>query len=775
MGKTLVIVESPAKCKKIESYLGDGYRCIASYGHIQGLDNSRGLRCIDVENQFKPVYVHLPEKQTQIQRLISECGRATEVILATDDDREGEAIAWHICKGWGLSPETTKRILFHEITKPAITQAVKNPTRINMNTIYAQQARQILDFVVGYTISPILWEHISRHTKEGLSAGRCQTPALRLVYDNQKEIDKAPGRKVYNTTGYFTSLNLPFQLNHHYESEQPMETFLEETVNFDHEYNYQSPRQTKKEPPNPFTTSTLQQTASSTLHISPKDTMKICQKLYEGGFITYMRTDSKTLSKEFLEKLEPIIKDKYGENYVKENLMELSERGQEKPKKGKKTKKEEEKESTAQEAHEAIRPTDMLRENIPETMEPREKKMYYLIWRTTMEACMATAQYLSLTATITAHEGKQYRYSTEKVVFPGWKAVAGYEQDNPTYDYLISLKKKSVVEYKKVESKVSMKELKSHYTEAKLISLLEQRGIGRPSTFSSLLDKIQERGYVKKENVQGKKISCTDFILENDAIEETTTQREFGNEKGKLVVQPTGYLVVEFLIKHFPELFEYGYTKQMEDRLDKIANAEEIWYELCRECYEDIHRASKDLISDKVSISIDRYHTYIIGKYGPVIKYNPTGDKKDITFKAVKKDIDMEALKRGELTLEDIVEVKDSVGRELGEYQGEILYLKKGKFGLYVEWGKEKRSLKTLENVEECDITYEIVLNSILSVNKSILREITKDMTIRTGKYGAYIYYKTDGMKKPSFKSLKGFKEDYEKCAKKKVIEFYNG
>ena len=213
----------------------------------------------------------------------------------------------------------------------------------------------------------------------------------------------------------------------------------------------------------------------------------------------------------------------------------------------------------------------------------------------------------------------------------------------------------------------------------------------------------------------------------------------------------------------------------MEDRLDKIANAEEIWYELCRECYEDIHRASKDLISDKVSISIDRYHTYIIGKYGPVIKYNPTGDKKDITFKAVKKDIDMEALKRGELTLEDIVEVKDSVGRELGEYQGEILYLKKGKFGLYVEWGKEKRSLKTLENVEECDITYEIVLNSILSVNKSILREITKDMTIRTGKYGAYIYYKTDGMKKPSFKSLKGFKEDSEKCAKKKAIEFYNG
>ena len=275
MGKTLVIVESPAKCKKIESYLGDGYRCIASYGHIQGLDNSRGLRCIDVEHQFRPVYVHLPEKQQQIQRLISECGRATEVILATDDDREGEAIAWHICMVCGLSVETTKRILFHEITKPAITQAVQNPTRINMNTIYAQQARQILDFVVGYTISPILWEHISRHTKEGLSAGRCQTPALRLVYDNQKDIDQSPGKKVYNTTGYFTSLNLPFQLNHHYDSEGPMETFLEESVNLDHVYSCQKPRETKKQPPTPFTTSMLQQTASSVLHITPKDTMRL--------------------------------------------------------------------------------------------------------------------------------------------------------------------------------------------------------------------------------------------------------------------------------------------------------------------------------------------------------------------------------------------------------------------------------------------------------------------------------------------------------------------
>ena len=777
MGKTLVIVESPAKCKKIESYLGEGYRCIASYGHIQGLDNSLGMRCIDVENQFRPVYVHLPEKQQQIQRLISECGRATEVILATDDDREGEAIAWHICKVCGLSVETTKRILFHEITKPAITNAVRNPTRININTIYAQQARQILDFVVGYSISPILWKHISRHTKEGLSAGRCQTPALRLVYDNQKDIDQSPGKKVYNTTGYFTSLNLPFQLNHNYDLEQPMESFLEESVNFDHVYSCQKARETKKQAPAPFTTSTLQQTASSVLHISPKDTMKICQKLYEGGYITYMRTDSKTLSKEFLETVEPRIKEKYGENYVRENLMELSERAQEpvkKSKKSKKKKEEEEKESIAQEAHEAIRPTDILCEKVADTMDPREKKMYQLIWRTTMEACMATAQYLSLTAIITGYDDHQYRYSAEKVVFPGWKAVGGYEEENPIYEHLLSLKKNNKIEYKKVESKVTMKELKSHYTEAKLIALMEQKGIGRPSTFSSLLDKIQQRGYVKKENVKGKSISCTDYVLEDDAIEETISHREFGNEKGKLVVQPTGYLVIEFLVKHFPDLFEYGYTKQMEDRLDKIAKAEDIWYELCRECYQDIQTASRDLVSDNATIVIDEYHTYIIGKYGPVIKYNPTGDKKDISFKAVKKELDMEALKLGTLKLEDILEVKDAGGRVLGEYQGCPLYIKKGKFGMYVEWGDQKRSLKTLDNISECDITYDVVVNSILSVNKSIVREITKDMTIRAGKYGAYIYFKTGSMTKPSFKSLKGFKDDYEKCSIKKVVEYYN-
>ena len=773
MGKKLVIVESPAKCKKIEGYLGDGYKCIASYGHIQGLDRDLGLGCINIQNHFAAIYCHLPEKQQQIQRLINECGRADEVILATDDDREGEAIAWHICKVCGLSIDTTKRILFHEITKPAIQQAIQNPTFININTINAQQSRQILDFIVGFTISPILWEHISRHSKEGLSAGRCQTPALRLVYDNQKNIDNAPGKKVYNTTGYFLKPNLPFTLDFHYAIENDMETFLEESVNYTHLFKCGKDRQVTKNPPSPFTTSVLQQTASSTLHISPKDTMNICQKLYEGGYITYMRTDSKTLSKEFLEKIEPVIKEKYGNEYVRENLQSLSERVQEKPKKGKKKKKEEEKENI-QEAHEAIRPTDINRETVPETMHPRERKMYALIWRTTMEACMSPAQYLSITATISAYQDHTYKYSTEKVVFPGWKVVGGYEQTSPDYEYIKTVAQGSTVDYKRVVSKVSMKDLKSHYTEAKLISLLEEQGIGRPSTFSSLLDKIQERGYVKKQNVQGKKINCVDYVLEDDAIEETTSQRDFGNEKGKLVIQPTGFVVIEFLISHFPNLFAYEYTKQMEDRLDKIAKGEEVWQDLCSECYNEIEESSQGLKKDKISIKIDDYHTYMIGKFGPVIKYSPDGDKKNVTFKSVKKDINMNDLKAGKLTLEDIIEEKTFQGRILGEYKGESLVLKKGKYGLYVTWGDNKRSLKTVD-VSEDDITYEMVVEE-LTVKRdiNIVREITKEMTIRTGKFGDYIFYKTETMKKPRFKSMKGFKDNYQTCAKKSVVEFFN-
>ena len=335
MSYTVVIVESPAKCKKIEDYLGSGYKCIASYGHIQELN---GIKNIEIDNNFKPNFNLLENKIQQVNKIKNLIKNCKEVLLASDDDREGEAIGWHICEVFKL-PLTTKRIIFHEVTKTALQRAVQNPTTLNMDVIYAQQARQILDVLVGYKISPILWKNISQKSKTGLSAGRCQTPALRLVYDNQKDIDDSPGKKVYNTTGYFTQMNLGFSLNHNFEiinfnsTTNTMEQFMEDSVEHKHIYNCSKPKQTTKNPPIPFTTSSLQQKASSELSISPKDTMSICQKLYEAGHITYMRTDSTTFSSEFIEKASDFIKNKFGDDYLHENVSRLSERTVEKTKK----------------------------------------------------------------------------------------------------------------------------------------------------------------------------------------------------------------------------------------------------------------------------------------------------------------------------------------------------------------------------------------------------------------------------------------------------------
>jgi len=772
MSYTLLIVESPAKCQKIESYLGSSYKCIASYGHIQELP---GLKNIDIENNFTPTFQPMESKSMQINKMRNLINNAKDVMLASDDDREGEAIAWHICEVFNL-PLSTKRIIFHEITKDAIVRAVNNPGSLNMNLVNAQQSRQILDVLVGYKISPILWKHITRNSKTGLSAGRCQTPALRLVYDNQKEIDDAPGKKVYNTVGYFTKLNLGFALNHNFEiisfntTTNTMEQFLEESVNHEHLYSCSKPKQTSKNPPSPFTTSSLQQKASSELNISPKDTMAICQKLYEGGFITYMRTDSTTYSVDFIEKASEFIKGKYGDEYLNELVMQLSERKIEKPKK--KTKKKEKEENTAQEAHEAIRPTDVTLENIPESFTPKEKKMYKLIWSVTVESCMSIATYNSISAKVSAPMEKEYKFNSELVVFPGWKIVRGYDKENSEYQFLLTIKNNHIVSYNKITAKVSIKDLKSHYTEAKLVQLLEEKGIGRPSTFSNLIDKIQERGYVKKDNVKGKKIKCTDYELVSDELTESEDSREFGNEKNKLVLQPLGLLVLEFLLKHFDKLFDYTYTKNMETDLDLIAKGNKIWHSICRECLNDIDDCSKELVGeDKQMITLDDNHVYMIAKYGPVIK-KTVGE--NTTFLPVKKDIDINKLKNNEYQLDEIIETKQE-DRVIGNYKKDDVILKKGKYGNYIIWGKDnKKSLTGLEKDVD-DLTMEDIIPLIenkVVLNPSIVRNINTDISIRKGKYGNYIFYKTHHMNKPKFIKLANFKGNYNTCPEEEVEKY---
>ena len=759
----LVIVESPAKCGKIEGFLGPGYKCIATYGHIQELSD---LKNVNIEKNFYPSFKPIASKYNQLTKLKKAIGEASDVLIATDDDREGEGIGWHVCKYFGLDINNTKRIIFHEITKSAITKAVSKPGKLNMDTVYAQQARQILDLIVGFKLSPLLWANITRKSSSGLSAGRCQTPALRLIYENQKDINESPGKKVYNTTGYFTSKNIQFQLDKQFNSESDMEKFLEDTVSHDHIYTCSKSKEVYKQPPLPFTTSSIQQMANNEMHISPKDTMKILQTLYEGGYITYMRTDCAIYSEEFIKDAEPFIKKKWGDDYVHENIMRLTQ----KPEKSSKKKKKKEKEDMAQEAHEAIRPTNINVKTI-ESTQPRERRMYEMIWRNTVESCMSPAKFSSITAKINAAQKCDFKHTSELMLFAGWKIVKGINDNDSYYNYLKQLTDKSSVKYNKITSKITLKELKSHYTEAKLVQLLEQRGIGRPSTFSSLVDKIQEREYVKKENIEGKKITCIDFELEEDEISEIHDERVFGNEKNKLVIQPLGIIVLEFLLKHFTNLFDYEYTKNMEQELDFIAKGEKVWHELCSDCYTEIVKSIEPLKgNEKESIKIDDQHTYIIGKHGPVIKHT-IGD--NTNFKSVKKDIDIKKLRNGEYKLEEILETQKFSGKILGQYKDCDLVLKKGKFGLYVVYGENSKSLNGI-NIEEHDITYEDVIRFIENSNKdsSVIRVLNQQLSLRKGKYGNYVFYKTESMKKPQFLKLKGFNKNPETCSKDEFINW---
>ena len=757
----LVIVESPAKCGKIEGFLGSDYKCIASFGHIRKLAS---LQKIDIQNNYTPTY-DIDERKTQqiakMRKLIDSC---SEVILATDDDREGEAIAWHICDMFHLPVSTTKRIVFHEITQTAVVHAVNNPGIINIDMVYAQQARQILDLMVGFILSPILWKYISRNSKQGLSAGRCQSPALKLIYENQKEIDNCPGEIIYNTTGYFTSKNLPFVLNESYDTSDKVEHFLEESVNHDHEFKKEESKETYKNAPTPFITSSLQQKCNSELRISPKETMSICQKLYEGGHITYMRTDSAVYCKEFIETAEIYITDTWGKTYVKTDIQSLSERGggsgsstTDKKKKTKKDKKQEE--NKAQEAHEAIRPTNINVTSVDELdFSPREKKVYKLIWSHTCESCMERAIYKMIACSIIGALNTKFKLNLEQVVFPGWKVVNGYEKENKEYLFIEKLKSPSILSYNKIASKTSIKNSKSHINEAKLVQLLEQNGIGRPSTFSSIVDKIQERDYVKKCNIEGKQMMCTDFELLDCEINETQEKKTFGAEKDKLVIQPLGVLVMEFLGKHFSKIIEYDYTKNMENLLDDVSKGNHVWYTICDTCYKELNELIANIGDgeDRQQIKIDDTHVYMIAKYGPVIKCT-VGE--NITFKKVKQDLDMDRLKRNQYRIEDILETSDKVGKHLGTYKKEEIYLKKGKFGLYIEYGSNKKSLKFI-NKEEHEITMDDVV-SYIEKPKDVIRKLSESCSIRNGKFGPYIFYKKKTDTKPKFLSLNGFKSAF--------------
>jgi len=792
MGKILVIVESPAKCKKIESYLGPGYKCVASFGHIRELSKGKGLSSIDINNNYKPSFNISSHQYKNVNSLRELIQKSDDVLLATDDDREGEAIAWHICQVFNLPVSSTKRIIFHEITESALQNAVRRPTTIDLHKVNSQIARQVLDYLVGFSISPVLWKYISSNNKSSLSAGRCQTPALRLVYDNYNNIKNNPGKECYNITGYFTKMNFPFTLSNTFESKENVEEFLEETVNHSHIFTKSTPEQVTRKPPEPFTTSTLQQKASSILHYSPKETMRLCQVLYEEGFITYMRTDSKVYSKEFINSSKTYIQNSYGEKYINENIDKLILEKDNTTKPTTKTTKTKKDEVKAQEAHEAIRPTNILTkpsdimkiadsdETNSSKLTVREFKMYKLIWENSIKSCMSDAIFNVLVCYISAPDNNKYKYSEEQVVFNGWTIIDNISLVNPNYEYLRKLKSEQKLSYNKVKADYTLKETKQHYTEAKLVSLLEKQGIGRPSTFSSLITKIQERGYVKVGDVEGRKVDCVEYELCDDTIEEKPTKKQLGNESKKMILEPLGLMVIEFLIKHFPDIFSYDYTKHMEDDLDNIATNKKVWYNLCDECYKSINVNLESIKENKVEkevYKIDDTYTYKMAKYGAVL-VSKGEDGKNV-FHKIKSNItiDLEDIKKGLLKAEDLIETQEekqaNIDKDIvGYIEEKPVFVKKGNYGLYASYNGKNYSLKSLKKAK-AKITLEDVRELINeSKDTGVLRQVNEFFSIRNGNYGHYIFYKTPKMKKPQFFQLKKCDLDYLNCSNDDLIEW---
>jgi len=850
----LLIVESPSKCAKIESYLGDKYQCISSKGHIREID---GLSSINTKDRFQIEYTPIKDKRDHIEILKKTVAKYSpaNILLATDDDREGEAIAWHICQVCSLDLLSTKRIIFHEITQPALLAAVANPTRINLSLVAAQQARQVLDILVGFKISPLLWRNLGSNRKNALSAGRCQTPALRLLFDHHQKYKAAAAqeiKQIHRISGLFTNRGIKFDLSTDISSKESLLDFLEKSKTHEHRLEIGKTRPSVRAPPKPFNTSRLLQTASNQFRLSPKRTMELCQTLYQSGLITYMRTECQKYSEVFLQKIATHIKSEYGEAYVGEfgNIILLD--------------------TTM--PHEGIRVTNIALKTMTSN-DPMLSKLYGLIWKNTVESCMATAKYNMTDYSIggpllLGGEAAEYKYTMETPVFLGWRKVeikdATDVQTTESYLalYLETISKTgSPLTWTLIESKVAVdSRMPHHYTEASLIQKLEDLGIGRPSTFSSIVETIQERGYAKKADVKGVTQKCAEYKLRQlssgsvssqlekaavssqHIIEKTESEKTFGDERDKLVIQPTGILVLEFLLQHFDDCFSYDYTRTMETELDILSSqsselALESWHQICRKCFDDITERSKPLAKQTkqtFALSDTADHVLIFNTYGASIKNTVSSQYSKIRPEI---ELDLEKAKRGEYTMAELIwredngylgvlssqHIKTDTDKEVS------VYLKKGKFGLYAEWedgGKQTISLKPLNKAAN-EICLEDVIRLLEkkttmmsqedaaamflpqsgdldidgdgygevgvlnlargygseqkstskssaavggSEDKSVLRSLRPDLSIRKGKFGPYIFHKTSQMTAPKFHQIKPLKGKWETMSNLELI-----
>lgn len=765
MQDNLVIVESPAKAKTIEKFLGDDFKVMSSYGHIRDLKKKE--LSIDLDT-LTPNYEIPEEKKKVVSELKKNAQAAKKIWLASDEDREGEAISWHLCEVLGLDEAKTSRIVFHEITKPAILEAINNPRHLDMNLVNAQQARRILDRIVGFKLSPVLW----RKVKPSLSAGRVQSVAVRLIVEKEREIQAFKSENYYRVNAIFTvdngkegkSAEVKAELNKRFSTHEEAIAFLEKCKDARYEVASISKKPLKRTPAPPFTTSTLQQEAARKLGFTVSQTMMVAQRLYEAGRITYMRTDSVNLSTLAINTSKAEVEKLYGEEYSKVRQYHTSSKG-------------------AQEAHEAIRPTYVDNQTIEGTAQ--ERRLYNLIWKRTIASQMADAQIEKTTVNInvmangsSSPEELLFIANGEVVAFDGFLKV--YQESNDDQatseedaNTLPTMKEGDVLNRLEISSTERYSQGPNRYTEASLVRKLEELGIGRPSTYAPTISTIQQREYVEKGDKKGEERSYKIDQLINDTIKSTEKTEMVGADKGKLIPTDIGIVVNDFLMQSFPEIMDYNFTAKVEQEFDKIAEGKAAWDKEMKAFYQDFEPKVEEVMNARSEHKAGERELGIdpktgkpvfvkIGRYGPVVQIGAADDKDKPRFSQLPAGKSMETM-----TLEDALELF-KLPRNLGQFEAQDVVIGAGRFGPYVM--HKKKYVSVPKDQDPLTITLDGAIRLIqekrLQEAKRHLKAFEEDtkLEVMNGRYGPYIAYDGKNYRLPKALHEKAEELTYEQC-----------
>ncbi|WP_459211549.1 type I DNA topoisomerase [Aquimarina rhabdastrellae] len=724
MAKNLVIVESPAKAKTIEKFLGKDYTVASSFGHISDLP-AKELG-VDVEGDFKPKYIVSSDKKEVVKKLKTLSNKAEMVWLASDEDREGEAIAWHLAEELKLEEDKTKRIVFHEITKKAILKAIDNPRQINYNLVNAQQARRVLDRLVGYELSPVLW----RKVKGGLSAGRVQSVSVRLIVERERDIINFNPEASYRIDAEFANENgksFKAKLPKSFATREEAESFLKQNIGADFQVADLTTKPAKKSPAPPFTTSTLQQEASRKLYFSVSKTMTMAQRLYEAGLITYMRTDSVNLSDEAQQGAQTEIVSAYGEQYSKPRQYKGKAKG-------------------AQEAHEAIRPTDFSRHTV--NVDYDQQRLYELIWKRAIASQMSDAQLERTNVKIAANKHKeQFSANGEVIKFEGFLKVyleGKDEEEEEQSGILPAMRVGETLLKHYITATERFTRPPSRFSEASLVKKLEELGIGRPSTYAPTISTIQNRKYIEKGAKEGEERNYIQMLLEGDAFSEKKLTEKVGSDKGKLIPTDVGMVVNDFLVAHFASILDYNFTAKVEEDFDAIAAGNEDWTEMMKDFYKEFHLVVKDVeknaereVGERIlgeDPETGKVVSVRLGKFGPMVQIGTVDDEEKPRFASLGPGQTLSSI-----TFEEAMDLFQ-LPKELGEYKEETIVVNNGRFGPYVKFGKKFISLDKGE--DPMNVTMDRAIELIIAKEKADAPiYMYEDLPVQkgTGRFGPYI------------------------------------